>query len=55
MLALLSPIPFLTGSRFVQLTSQTVRIFAELCERLRIYTVPGAFEEELAAFTQRAH
>ena len=45
----------LTGSRFVQLTAQTVRNFAELGERMRIYTDPGAFEEELAAFTQRAH
>jgi hypothetical protein len=44
----------LTGSRFVQLTAQTVRNFAELGERMRIYTDPTAFEDELAAFTQRA-
>jgi hypothetical protein len=32
-----------------------VRTFAELNERMRIYTDPDAFEDELAAFTQRAH
>ena len=40
--------------RFVQLTAQTVRNFAELGERMRIYTDPAAFEDELAAFTLRA-
>jgi hypothetical protein len=44
----------LTGSRFVQLTAQTVRNFAELGEHMRIYTDPAAFEDELAACTQRA-
>ena len=47
-------VQMLTGSRFVQLTAQTVRNFAELGERMRIYTDPAAFEDELAAFTLRA-
>ena len=45
----------LTGSRFVQLTAQTVRNFAELGERMRIYTDPAAFDDELATFTRRTH
>jgi hypothetical protein len=44
----------LTASRLVQLTAQTVRNFAGLGESMRIYTDPDAFEDELAAFTQRA-
>jgi hypothetical protein len=52
--AQLLSVHMLTGSRFVQLTAQTVRNFAELGERMRIYTDPVAFEDELAAFTQRA-
>jgi hypothetical protein len=39
----------------VQLTAQTVRNFAELGERMRIYTDAAAFEDELAAFAQRSH
>jgi hypothetical protein len=44
----LRSVHMLTGSRFVQLTAQTARNFAELGERMRIYTDPSAFEEELA-------
>jgi hypothetical protein len=43
----------LTGSRFVQLTANFVRDFAELGDRMRIYTDPIAFEEALAAATAR--
>jgi len=38
----------LTGSRFVQLTADFVRRFAEL-EMMRVYTDPAAFDEALAA------
>jgi hypothetical protein len=37
----------------VQLTAQTARNFAELGERMRIYTDPTAFEEELATASRR--
>jgi len=37
-------IHMLTGSRFVQLTAEFVRRFAELGDRMLIYTEPTAFE-----------
>jgi hypothetical protein len=43
----------LTGSRFVELTANFVRDFAELGERMRIYTDAVAFESALAAATVR--
>lgn len=39
----------LTGSRFVQLTANFVRNFAQFGELMRIYTEPLAFDEELRA------
>src|SRR5688572_28439673 len=42
-------ISMLTGSRFIQLTANFVRRFAELGEVMRIYTDPVAFD---AALTQ---
>jgi hypothetical protein len=39
----------LTGSRFVQLTANFVRNFAQFGELMRIYTEAAAFDEELAA------
>jgi hypothetical protein len=44
----------LTGSRFVELTAAFVRDFAELGERMRVYTDAAAFESALDASTARA-
>lgn len=41
-------VSMLTGSRFVQLTADFVRRFAELGEIMRIYTEPGVFEGALS-------
>jgi hypothetical protein len=41
-------VSMLTGSRFVQLTADFVRRFAELGEIMRIYTEPSAFEGALS-------
>jgi hypothetical protein len=41
-------VSMLTGSRFVQLTADFVRRFAELGDIMRIYTEPSAFEGALA-------
>jgi hypothetical protein len=41
-------ISMLTGSRFVQLTADFVRRFAELGDRMMIYTDPAAFETALS-------
>lgn len=41
-------INMLTGSRFIQLTANFVRRFAELGEIMRIYTDPVAFDSDLA-------
>jgi len=46
-------IHMLTGSRFVQLTADFVRRFAELGDAMRIYTDGAAFDDELRAATQR--
>ncbi len=47
-------INMLTGSRFVALTANFVRNFAELGERMRIDTDAVAFDDALAAATARA-
>ncbi len=47
-------IHMLTGSRFVQLTADFVRRFAELGDAMRIYTDGAAFDEALRAATSRA-
>ncbi len=41
-------IHMLTGSRFIQLTADFVRRFAELGDSMRVYTDGGAFDEALA-------
>jgi len=43
----------LTGSRFVQLTADFVRRFAELGDAMLIYTDGAAFDEALALATRR--
>jgi hypothetical protein len=48
----LHSIHMLTGSRFVQLTADFVRRFAELGDTMRIYTDGIAFDEALRAETQ---
>jgi hypothetical protein len=52
---LLRSVHMLTGSRFVQLTAQTARNFAELGERMRLYTDASAFDEELATAARGPH
>lgn len=47
--ARLDGIHMLTGSRFIQLTADFVRRFAELGDSMRIYTDGAAFDEALAA------
>jgi hypothetical protein len=42
----------LTGSRFVQLTADFVRRFAELGDAMLIYTDGVAFDEALASATR---
>ena len=49
----LHAIHMLTGSKFVQLTADFVRRFAELGDAMRIYTEGAAFDEALRAATQR--
>lgn len=41
-------VSMLTASRFVQLTADFVRRFADLGERMRIYTDPAVFEGALS-------
>jgi hypothetical protein len=43
----------LTGGPFVQLTAKFVQRFAELGDRMRIYTDAAAFDAELRAATVR--
>lgn len=52
--ASLRRVNMLTGSRFVQLTANFVRDFAELGELMRIYSDPRAFEAALAAAIEAA-
>jgi RimJ/RimL family protein N-acetyltransferase len=47
-------VSMLTGSRFIQLTADFVRRFAELGEIMRIYTDPTAFDGALAGSVARA-
>lgn len=49
----LHAIHMLTGSKFVQLTADFVRRFAELGDAMRIYTEGAAFDESLRAATLR--
>jgi hypothetical protein len=49
----LERIHMLTGSRFVQLTADFVRRFAELGDAMLIYTDGAAFDEALATATRR--
>jgi len=49
----LQRIHMLTGSKFVQLTADFVRRFAELGDAMLIYTDGAAFDEALAAATRR--
>jgi hypothetical protein len=46
-------IHMLTGSRFVQLTADFVRRFAELGDAMLIYTEGAAFDEAFRAATER--
>lgn len=48
----LHEVHMLTGSRFVQLTADFVRRFAELGDAMRIYTDGAAFDEALQLATQ---
>ena len=52
--ARLRTIHMLTGSKFIQLTADFVRRFAQLGDVMRIYTAPAAFEEALVAAEQHA-
>ncbi len=45
----LTQISMLTGSRYIQMTALFVRRFAELVDRMRIFTDRAAFEEALLA------
>jgi hypothetical protein len=47
----LHQVHMLTGSRFLQLTADFVRRFAELGDAMRIYTDGAAFDEALRAAT----
>jgi len=49
----LERIHMLTGSKFVQLTADFVRRFAELGDAMLIYTDGAAFDEALRAAAQR--
>lgn len=49
----LDQIHMLTGSKFVQLTADFVRRFAELGDAMRVYTDGAAFDAALAAATHR--
>jgi hypothetical protein len=49
----LHQIHMLTGSRFVQLTADFVRRFAELGDAMRVYTDGAAFDEALRAATSQ--
>jgi hypothetical protein len=49
----LHEIHMLTGSRFIQLTADFVRRFAELGDTMRIYTDGAAFDEALQLANRR--
>jgi hypothetical protein len=42
-------VSMLTGSRFIQLTAEVVKNYAELGEKMRLYTEAAAFEGALRA------
>lgn len=46
-------IHMLTGSKFVQLTADFVRRFAELGDSMRVYTDGAAFDDELRLATKK--
>lgn len=48
-------IHMLTGARFVQLTADFVRRFAELGDAMLIYTEAAAFDDALAAVAPHSH
>jgi hypothetical protein len=50
----LAQLHFLSGSRFIRLSADFVRRFAELGETMRIYTDSAAFDQELGVATERA-
>jgi hypothetical protein len=52
--ASLRSIHMLTASRFVQLTANFVRNFAELRDIMHVYTIPFAFERALESAVERA-
>lgn len=52
--AQLAQLHFLSGSRFIRLSADFVRRFAELGETMRIYTDSAAFDQELTVATDRA-
>jgi hypothetical protein len=49
----LDQIHMLTGTKFVQLTADFVRRFAELGDTMRVYTDGAAFDEALRTATRR--
>lgn len=49
----LSQISMLTGSRYIQMTALFVRRFAELADRMRIFTERAAFEGALLSAVHR--
>jgi hypothetical protein len=51
--AQLRVVHFLTASRFIQLSADFVRRFAELGETMRIYTEAAVFDAELESATDR--
>ena len=51
----LRTVHFLTASRFIQLSADFVRRFAELGEVMRIYTEAAVFDAELASAIDREH
>ncbi|HET9957092.1 MAG TPA: hypothetical protein VFQ61_21495 [Polyangiaceae bacterium] len=51
--ARLRVVHFLTASRFIQLSADFVRKFAELGETMRIYTDPDVFDAELESAVDR--
>lgn len=47
-------VSMLTGSRFIQITASFVRRFAELGDRMRLYTEPAVFDGALSNATANA-
>lgn len=53
--AFLRSITMLAGSRFIQMTAEFVRRFAELEGKMHICTEPAVFDEALASARARRH